>query len=181
MGTRYFVCNELALLPFVREPRKRARRTAGPQTAPSKSLMHPINSITTVGDCKRWLPKEAGEAVAAQEFAGIKNSPGILRSRVAKIQPLDLASCRRWASVVRFAALTHAGRCETSWSSERNVNFAVLAVLSRSSRARALEISNPYCGACAITRMKPSSVIEHVASSGVSSAARNRTQWATRS
>ena len=76
MGTRYFVCNELALLPFDGESRKLARRTAGLETARSKSLMHPINSITTVGDCKQWL-KEAGEAATAQEFAGIRNAPGM--------------------------------------------------------------------------------------------------------
>src|SRR6266849_11092796 len=61
------------------------------------------------------------------------------------------------------------------------VNFREFPLLRRSNRVRAWEIVNPYCGACARTRTKPSSVIEQVASSGTPFEARVCTQLATRS
>ena len=114
-------------------------------------------------------------------WVGIRNAPGILSSNVARIALFALASCARWPSVVCFAVLTQAGMCETSWSSEIKVNFRAFPVLRRCSRVRVWVMVNPYCGACARTRTKPSSVIEQVASSGTPLEARVCTQPATRS
>ena len=112
---------------------------------------------------------------------GIRNAWGIRLSSVARTAPFPMASCARWPSVVCFAVLTQLGRCAMSWSSGINVKFTVRVALSRCSRLQAWLTVNPYCGAYARTRTKPSSVIEHVASWGVPFPANARTHLATRS
>jgi len=112
--------------------------------------------------------------------AGMRNAPGIRLSRVARIAPFASASCLRWPSVVSFAVLTQPGRFEMSWSSVINVKFTVGVVFSRRKSSQAWETVIPYCGACARTRTKPSSVIEQVASSELPALATARTHRATR-
>src|SRR5271157_1693217 len=110
---------------------------------------------------------------------GMRNAWGIPRSSVARTAPCAPASCARWPSVVCFAVLTQLGRCEMSWPSGINVKLTIRAALSRCNRLQACPTVNPYCGACARTRTKPSSVIEQVASSEVPFVASLRTHRAT--